>query len=120
MCTRDIRKSIQNKCPRLPRLFPLSERPGTAAATMPGVIPSEIRKARARILADIADAKRTTFARRFIGKTTGIVVEDEETCSGWTSEYLWCSCPNTHAPRKSLVEVRITAAKGHMLTGAPV
>ena len=101
-------------------VFPFSERPGTAAASMLGAIPSETRKARAKMLSKIADKKRTAFARRFIGKTTEIVVEDESTCSGWTSEYLWCSCPHAHPPRKSLVTVRITGASGHKLTGTPI
>ena len=87
---------------------------------MHGTIPPEIRKARAKKLSLIADSKRTSFAKRFIGKTTEIVVEDEDTCSGWTSEYLWCSCPHAKLPRKSLVTVRITGASGHKLTGAPI
>ena len=101
-------------------VFPYSERPGTAAASMHGAVAPEIRKARAKELATIGDKKRTSFANRFIGKTTEIIVEDEETCSGWTSEYLWCSCPHAHHPRKSLVAVRITGATGHILTGTPI
>ena len=101
-------------------VFPFSERPGTPAASMAGSVPPEIRKIRAKKLSVLADAKRSAFARRFIGKTTEIVVEDEDTCSGWTSEYLWCSCPHAHPPRKSLVAVRITGAQGHMLSGTPI
>ena len=101
-------------------VFPFSERPGTPAASMAGAVPPEIRRARAKELATIADAKRTAFAKRFIGKTTEIVVEDEDSCSGWTSEYLWCSCPHAHLPRKSLVKVRITTVDGHKLTGTPI
>ena len=101
-------------------VFPYSERPGTPAAALPHIVPPEIRKARARELLLIADKKRTDFATHLIGKTTDIVVEDEDTCSGWTSEYLWCSCPNTHLPRKSLVRVRIVESKGHTLTGTIV
>ena len=87
---------------------------------MPNVIPPEIRKARARELMLVADRKRTGFAMHFIGKETEIVVEDEETCSGWTSEYLWCSCPNAKWPRKSLVRVRIVESKGHTLIGTAI
>ncbi len=101
-------------------VFSFSERPGTPAASMAGSVPPEIRKSRAKKLSALADAKRSAFARRFIGKTTEIVVEDEGTCSGWTSEYLWCTCPHAHPPRKSLVTVRITGAKGHTLTGTPI
>ena len=101
-------------------IFPFSERPGTIAASLPQPIPPDIRRMRAKKLAMIADAKRTSFAKRFLGKSTTIVVEDEESCAGWTSEYLWCSCPNAHKPRKSLVSVRIVESNGHKLIGAPV
>ena len=101
-------------------VFPFSERPGTPAASMAGAVPPEIRRARAKELATIADAKRTAFAKRFIGKTAEIVVEDEDSCSGWTSEYLWCSCPNAKRPRKSLVRVRIVESKGHTLIGTAI
>ena len=101
-------------------VFPFSERPGTPAASMAGTIPPEVRKTRAKKLSALADAKRSAFARHFIGKTTEIVVEGEDTCSGWTSEYLWCSCPHAHRPRKSLVRVRIVESKGHTLIGTAV
>lgn len=101
-------------------VFPYSERPGTAAASMHGAVAPEIRKARAKELATIADKKRSAFAKHFIGKTTEIVVEDEDTCSGWTSEYLWCSCPHAHKPRKSLVRVRIVESKDHKLIGTAI
>ena len=101
-------------------VFPYSERPRTSAAALPHIVPPEIRKARAKELSLIADKKRTAFAKHFIGKATEIVVEDEDTCSGWTSEYLWCSCPNTHLPRKSLVRVRIVESKGHTLIGTAI
>ena len=87
---------------------------------MAGTIPPEVRKTRAKKLSALADAKRSAFARHFIGKTTEIVVEGEDTCSGWTSEYLWCSCPHAHKPRKSLVRVRIVESKGHTLIGTAI
>ena len=87
---------------------------------MHGAVAPEIRKARAKDLATIADRKRAAFAKHFIGKTTEIVVEDEDSCSGWTSEYLWCSCPHAHKPRKSLVQVRIVESRGHKLIGTQI
>ncbi len=101
-------------------VFPYSERPGTAAASMLGVVPSDVRKARARELSKIADEKRAAFAKRFIGKTVEIVVEEEDACAGWTSEYLWCSCPHAKLPRKSLAKVQVTGTDGHKLKGTPV
>ena len=101
-------------------VFPYSERPGTSAAELPGVVPKELRRARAAELTQLADSKRSAFAKRFVGKTVEIVVEDEKTCTGWTSEYLWCTCPHAHAPRKSLLSVRVKSAQGHVLVGEAV
>ncbi len=98
-------------------VFPFSERPGTAAAAMPDVIPDEKRRARARELAAMADKQRSAAARNFIGKTVEFVVEDEKTCSGWTSEYFWCSCPHSHAARKSIAQAKVRSTDGHMLLG---
>ena len=93
------------------------ERPGTAAAAMPGAVPDETRRARARELAARADKQRSAAARGFIGKTVEFVVEDEKTCSGWTSEYFWCSCPHSHAARKSIARAKVRSTDGHMLLG---
>jgi threonylcarbamoyladenosine tRNA methylthiotransferase MtaB len=98
-------------------VFPFSERPGTPAAAMPGAVPDEIRRARARELASQADRIRSAAAREFVGKTVEFVVEDEKTCSGWTSEYFWCSCPHSHAPRRSLAKAKIRTSEGHALSG---
>ena len=98
-------------------VFPFSERPGTAAAAMPGAVPDETRRARARELAAMADKQRSAAARGFIGKTVEFVVEDEKTCSGWTSEYFWCSCPHSHAARKSIARAKVRSTDGHMLMG---
>ena len=101
-------------------VFPYSERPGTVAASLPGAVPKEIRQARAKELTDLADLKRTNGAKRFVGKRVEVLVEDENACAGWTSEYFWCSCPHAKAPRKSLVSVLVQSARGHQLVGIPV
>ena len=98
-------------------VFPFSERPGTQAATIPFVVPDAIRRERAHELAWQADKIRSDAAREFIGKTVEFVVEDEKTCSGWTSEYFWCSCPHSHAERKSLAKAKVRSSDGHMLSG---
>ena len=98
-------------------VFPFSPRPGTAAANLPGAVSDEIRHARAHELSKLADESRTRFAKRFVGKTVEIVVEDERHCVGWTSEYLWCECPGGNVPRKAIARVRVLSAQGHVLTG---
>ncbi len=106
-------------------IFPYSERPGTVAAMLPDALPREIRKGRARELAAIADDNRSKFAKRFIGKTVEIVVEDDESVGGWTGEYLWCTAQNANAirgksRRKELVRMVVTKTKGHQLFGMEV
>ena len=59
----------------------------------------------------MAEAKRTTFAKKFIGRTVEIVVEDDRRCSGWTSEYLRCHAVGT-APRRSIARIFVTKVHG--------
>ena len=100
-------------------VFPYSERPGTVAAALPHAVPKEIRSARARELAKMADGDRSLFARRFKGRVVEIVVEDEKTVAGWTSEYLWCRVGEARkgVKRKDLVRILVREAEGHQLVG---
>ena len=100
-------------------VFPFSKRPGTPAASMAESVPPTARQTLARELAMQADRIRCSAARDRIGRTVEIVVEDEETGSGWTSDYFWCSCQNLHAPRKSLAKVKVRSSDGHRLVGEP-
>ena len=106
-------------------IFPYSERPGTAAALFNNQIPQEIRHARAHEIAELADAQRSRLAKRFIGSTVEIVVEEGKSLSGWTGEYFWCSAYKNplerEAPkRKDLVKMKIVSAYGHQLYGIKV
>ena len=76
-------------------VFPFSERPGTlAAAMLDGKVAKELRHARARELADIGSESRRRFAKRFVGRTVEVVVENNSPVSGWTGEYLWFEVQN--------------------------
>ena len=112
--------------------FPYSERPGTAAATLPGAVPRDVRAWRSRELATLADRQREKFAARFKGRTVEIVVENEKNAAGWTPEYLWCSVSPHQARslalaaaregrtlRKSVLRVHIDKAEKGALEGAP-
>ena len=88
-------------------IFPFSERHGTIAAGFPYAIPTETRRERAHALSNLAAAKRLTFARKFVGKTVEMVVENEEKKSGWTSEYLMCHT-DAQVTRKSALKVVVT------------
>jgi threonylcarbamoyladenosine tRNA methylthiotransferase MtaB len=50
-------------------VFTYSARPGTPAAEMPRQVPVHIARERNRILRDLAEEKKLTFMRSFLGKT---------------------------------------------------
>lgn len=56
-------------------VFPYSERPGTAAAAMPGKISAVEKKYRVQALRDLGKEKRTAFAERFVGRNLQVLVE---------------------------------------------
>ncbi len=116
-------------------VFPYSERPGTVATRLPNTVPPEIRSVRAHEIAALADEARVRYIKRLRGRVVQILVEDEKTLSGWTSEYVWCEIGEARAKlltrpiggatrpsirRKDLVNVRVRDVKGHILTGDPV
>ncbi len=115
-------------------VFPYSERPGTVAATLPNAVPPDIRSARAHELAALVDEARGRYIKRFKGRTVQLLIEDEKTLSGWTSEYVWCQIGEEKArvltrqrgagarvlKRKEIVDVRVRDTRGHILFGDPV
>src|SRR6202040_3981010 len=54
-------------------VFTYSERPGTPAAQHADAVPMAVRKARNRILRELADAKNVEFRRRMVGRTLSAV-----------------------------------------------
>lgn len=104
-------------------VFSYSERPGTMAAVMPGEVPREIRHDRAHELAKVADSERSRHAKKMLGREVEIVVEDEDSVAGWTSEYFWCRAQNDFAganrpKRRERVKMRVAKVEGHMLIGS--
>lgn len=73
-------------------VFPYSPRPNTSAMRMPGHLSGEIVKERARDLRTLSTELATTYARRFIGRTVGVVWEKDCDAQGrrrgLTSNYL--------------------------------
>ena len=85
-------------------VFPYSERPGTAAATMKPVVPVAVRRARAKDLERLGAANRTAYAQLLIGQEVTVCVEKDG--NGRTDEYLRCLLTGT-APRRALVKARV-------------
>lgn len=103
-------------------IFPYSERPGTAAATFSGSVSKHLRSARAHMLQHQATENRRRFARRFIGRTVEVIIEDEPKSAGWTSQYLWFESSNAEksAARKSLARFKVLKSENGILKGIPL
>lgn len=72
-------------------IFPYSERPGTPATELEGVVPVHVRRERARELIAIGERKRVAFAASFAGSRAEVLVERVDAQGvgrGWTSEYI--------------------------------
>ncbi len=72
-------------------VFTYSERPGTPAASDASPIPMPVRKARNRVLRDLAEAKNCEFRRRMAGRTVSAVTLQERVAGAQialTSNYL--------------------------------
>ena len=56
-------------------VFPYSVRTGTAAATLPGQVPREVKKERARRVRELGTKKKREFYSGFIGRRVPVLVE---------------------------------------------
>ncbi|NPV03194.1 MAG: tRNA (N(6)-L-threonylcarbamoyladenosine(37)-C(2))-methylthiotransferase MtaB [Syntrophaceae bacterium] len=74
-------------------VFPYSERPGTAAASLPGRVEPSVRSQRAAALRALGLVKREEFAKRAVGSRQTVLVEgsrDRKTgrLKGFTGNYI--------------------------------
>ncbi len=65
-------------------VFRYSSRPGTPATRMAGQVPERTKKGRAAELLALAAEARATFARRTLGTTTDVLVEQRLADGRWT------------------------------------
>jgi threonylcarbamoyladenosine tRNA methylthiotransferase MtaB len=103
-------------------VFPYSERPGTAAATMDGAVPLALRRTRARELERIGQTQRRAFAAAFLGQEVEVCIEHDKT--GWTAEYLKCALNDlkehgNRILRRHLVRGRVVRVDGESLVAEP-
>jgi threonylcarbamoyladenosine tRNA methylthiotransferase MtaB len=85
-------------------VFTYSERPGTPAAQHADAVPMPVRKARNRILRELADAKNREFRQRMVGRTLSAVTLEG---GGALSEnYLRIELARSY-PANAMVELRI-------------
>lgn len=81
-------------------VFSFSPRAGTAAAEMPSPVHGDIRKARSRILHELAERQKREFAARHLGRTLPVLWEGTRRTSGgetmifgYTPNYLKVGMP---------------------------
>jgi threonylcarbamoyladenosine tRNA methylthiotransferase MtaB len=74
-------------------VFPYSDRPKTAASGLPEKVEEAVKKKRAAALRSLGLAKREGFARKFIGTTQAVLVEESRNgktggLKGFTGNYI--------------------------------
>lgn len=101
-------------------VFPYSRRPGTAAATMPGHLPGDVKKARAERLRRLGEEKLATFAARFVGRELEVAVEGGGMggqLKGVTRNYLEVRFAGGPELVGRCAMVRIVGVEGDLLSG---
>lgn len=104
-------------------VFPYSERPGTAAARMPGARPPAERRARAAELRAITDASATRYRQRHIGQELPVLWEGLENkgnhwqLSGWTDNYLRVTATAPQPIWNQITPTRLTAVQMAGMSG---
>jgi threonylcarbamoyladenosine tRNA methylthiotransferase MtaB len=64
-------------------VFPYSPRPGTAAARMPGQVPTLVKVARARALRQLGARQTRAFHQQFLGRTLPVLWEKPDAGGVW-------------------------------------
>jgi threonylcarbamoyladenosine tRNA methylthiotransferase MtaB len=97
---------VEEICFSRMHVFRYSERPGTAGSKMKDQVHSRVRKRRTKELIELEESLKERWARRFVGETDTLLVEDREIDgrpAGYTSYYLPAAVdadvePNTRVP----------------------
>jgi threonylcarbamoyladenosine tRNA methylthiotransferase MtaB len=95
-------------------VFSYSARPGTPASKYPGQVHPAATKERSRRLRELGQAKKRTFARRFIGRKLAILLEGKrdkprQFLSGLTENYIRVHVDAPEAYVNQLVPVHLKA-----------
>lgn len=95
--------------------FPFSARPDTVAATLPNQINRSISKRRVKIITDIADANRTEFMQKQIGKTVSVLIEENNT--GRTPDDIDVKVQGAKIPNKTILGVKLIDVEDGVFIG---
>jgi threonylcarbamoyladenosine tRNA methylthiotransferase MtaB len=103
-------------------VFPFSPRPGTSAADLPP-LPAQVIRERARLLRELAQAKKQQFLEAQLGQVREVLVEGPAPQNGWlqglTGHYLRAVFPGPPAWRNRLLKVRFRITRENFLVGEP-
>ena len=95
-------------------VFPYSERPGTRALSIDGIVPQEERHLRSRHMIDISERKLTEFTSRFVDTVRPVLVEHSVSADGmmhgFTDNYLKVALPADPSLANTIVNVRLAEA----------
>jgi threonylcarbamoyladenosine tRNA methylthiotransferase MtaB len=101
-------------------VFPYSPRPGTPAAAL-APLPGTIIQARARIMRELGQAKKTEFLQAQLGQVREVLVEGPAAKEGWlqglSDHYLRVTFPGPPTWHNRRVMVRFNLRQGEVLVG---
>ncbi len=94
-------------------LFPYSPRPGTAAATLPGQVPGDVKRRRMAALQQVAAGAERRFAERHLGWTVEVLWETRHDglWQGLTDNYLRVFTPAEGELRNTMSAVRVVGVR---------
>jgi len=102
-------------------VFSYSPRRGTAAAKLPGAVPSPTVKARSEELCALSRAKRLKFYHRFVGQTVSVLFETRHRSglfTGLTDNYIRVGVPTDEDLSNQIRLVCLTGATDGLAVGA--
>ncbi len=91
-------------------VFPYSERPGTRALDLDGIVSQEVKHRRDREMIRVSDRMHLEFASRFLGTVRPVLLEhpeDNDLMSGFTDNYLRVLVPAPASASNTIVSVRL-------------
>ena len=99
-------------------VFPYSARQGTPAAQMSGQVPRAQREERARRLIALGNGLARNYRKSFVGQQVQVLCEEatEETCTGYTAEYIPCAFPGGQSGR--MYRLAVTGVTDDGMTGS--
>lgn len=106
-------------------VFPYSERPGTRALDIDGVVSQEEKHRRAAVMIALSEDKLRQFSNRFVDSTRPVLVEHERedgSMAGFTDNYLRVEIAPDSSLANRIVPVKMTgvASDGEHLRGEVV